>query len=117
MARPLTNEEVRDQFLKHVVNLVAYWGSSDLGDQTTDERLSGLAFSILSAIDGSAMSLPGFILAPNPHPTDAEFAASEGLEVFFPETPEVHTDIAGGLHEHYHAVKDGTVKVKMVRRF
>jgi hypothetical protein len=52
------------------------------------------------ALDGGAMALPGFIVAPNPHPSDKEYHISEGSD-YYPENHEldIKGDIAGGLHE------------------
>jgi hypothetical protein len=55
-------EEYRDEFLDHIRYMIFNW--SDLPDKTNVERLEGLAFTILSAIDGSTPSLPTYVLAP-----------------------------------------------------
>lgn len=119
MTREMTTDEVREQFLLHVCNMVRYWRDVDGGvePKTVEERLSGLAFSILSAIDGSAMALPGFILAPSPHDEDRQFAIDEKLDTYYPQSPEVSTDIAGSLHELFHRVYDGTIKVTQRKPF
>jgi hypothetical protein len=99
MSKEFTREEVRDKFLKHVRHLINYWDSTrNGGDQAN--RLSGLAFSILVAIDGCAGGLPKFILAPDPHPDDKEFHKNED-ENWFPENHAnvISADISGGLHE------------------
>lgn len=100
-SRELTEDEVRDQFLDHVRYLVEYW--SEVKDRTTKEKLDGLAFSILSAIDGCNSSLPSFILAPLPHEDDKEFRINNN-EDYFPENheSEVKCDIGGYLHEKYY---------------
>jgi len=108
MAKPreYTLEEVRHIFLSHVENCVSYWDKVTLdrapNDTRTDQRnrLEGLAFSIMSALDGCAMGVPGFIVAPSPHPSDKQFHIDEG-ENYFPynDSGEIKADIAGGLHE------------------
>jgi hypothetical protein len=69
----------RDLFLGHVRTMIAYWNDAhgSRGDQK--QRLEGLAFSIMVALDGGAGSLPsGYVVAPNHSPS---------------------VDIAGSLHE------------------
>lgn len=68
--------------------MTAYWrdlpevqllaGNPD-GD-VTEERLTGLLFLMLTAIDGSALSLPGFLLVPKVSPGDREAAIADGEE-------------------------------------
>ena len=98
-----TCDEVRDEFLSHVRSLCAYWENAD--ERTLREKLDGLAFSILSAIDGSAASLPAFILAPCPHEDDKEFLESQGKD-HYPENHKVEElikcDIGGSLHELFY---------------
>lgn len=67
----LTPHEARERLFAHLAHLVAYW--RDLPDvqllagnpngNPTHERLTGLMFSVLVALDGSA-TLPGFDLIP-----------------------------------------------------
>ena len=75
--RAYTAEEVRQQFIDHVRALSRYWATLP-GNKTPQERCDGLAFSILVAIDGGAMALPAFDLAPAPYPDDEEFHRSHG---------------------------------------
>lgn len=98
--REKTTEEIREEFLKHVRSLIKYWNSVEGKDspKTCLDRLEGLAFSIMVALDGGAMAVPGFIVAPSPHPDDKEYHISEGSN-YYPENPEVKGDIAGALHE------------------
>lgn len=92
-------DEVLEKFLRHVERLVEYWHGID-GD--CRRRMEGLAFSILTALDGGAADLPAFIVAPNPHPEDKAFLQEEGCD-WYPENHEVETqikaNISGGLHE------------------
>ena len=96
--REYTEDEVCDAFLAHVRDSIEYW--HDLPDKTCRERMRGLAFSILSALDGSAMDLPAFIVAPSPHPDDKAFH-QENDENWWPENhdKDIAADISGGLHE------------------
>jgi hypothetical protein len=101
-SREKTTEEIREEFLKHVRSLINYWDKVEGKDspKTQKDRLDGLAFSIMVALDGGAMALPGFIVAPCPHPSDKEYHISEGSD-YYPENHEldIKGDIAGSLHE------------------
>lgn len=104
--REWTQAEVEEQFLDHVAVMIAYWnseGNSNVpADSTSRHRLEGLTHSLLAAIDGCSMALPGFTLAPSPHPEDRAFHIAEG-ENYYPEGPEAACDISGGLHELLYA--------------
>ena len=54
-------EGLRKEFLDHIHSLVEYW--SEVDERDAKEKLEGLAFSILSSLDGCS-DLPPFILAP-----------------------------------------------------
>lgn len=99
--REMTMEEVREAFLGHVRVMVDYW--TNLPDQTVEQRVSGVAFSVLVALDGAAASLPGFIVAPLPHPEDREFLQGE-CENWWPENHDVtvRADISGELHDEFY---------------
>jgi hypothetical protein len=97
VSRQFTQEEIRSQFLSHVRHLVAYWAK--LPEKTARERCEGVAFSILSTIDGCSMELPAFVLVPAPHPDDREFSRKR-RENWYPDAPRVKLcDIAGALHD------------------
>ena len=105
--REYTEEEVREQFLDNIRAYVKYWDK--LPDMSTRERLEGLAFSILAAIDGATAELPAFILAPLPHEEDKEYLRNRGKN-WYPENRQagVKADIARGLHELFrNHQKDG----------
>ena len=98
-ARAYTVEEVKKQFLDHAHAMVEYWNNLDEGNQR--DRLDGLAFSIMSMLDGCAITIPGFAVVPQPHSTDKKFHQERG-ENWYPETKELKHDIAGTLHEEWH---------------
>jgi hypothetical protein len=102
--RAWTTEETRSRFLAHVWHLVRYWGGHDgsnvEADRPKDRCLEGLAFSLLAAIDGSAMALPGFTLMPAPDESDEEYLKENGAN-WYPDD----IDIAGGLHELFYPHK------------
>lgn len=99
MSHQYTEDEVREMFIHHVRDLIRYWAHPERA-QSIPDRLSGLAFSILSTLDGSSCELPGFIVAPCPHPDDKAYHQNEGTD-WFPENDDskIECDIAGCLHE------------------
>lgn len=105
--RAWTEEEIRSRFLAHVWHLIRYWGGHDGSnveeDRPKDECLEGLAFSLLAAIDGSAMALPGFTLMPAPDESDEEYMKENGAN-WYPDD----VDIAGGLHSFLYGCKPET---------
>lgn len=105
MSRELTEIEVRTKFLQHIKDMVRYWEFQS--DKTPLEKLDGLAFSILAALDGSSAALPSFIVAPLPHEDDKQFHIDKGTN-YYPENHqiknEIKSDIAGYLHELWHKV-------------
>lgn len=101
-SRQMTNEEVREAFLDQVRMMIGYWEHEDRVPSVHD-KLWGLAHSILVILDGGSGNLPGFIVAPNPHPSDRPFNESKG-ENWWPENHEedIQCDIGGSLHELLH---------------
>jgi len=99
--REYTMEEVREIFLNHVNNMVHFWNDQDEGNQL--DRLNGLAFSILVALDGGSSGCPGFIVAPHPHPDDKEYCEKKTGENWYPQnnSAQVKCDISGCLHETF----------------
>lgn len=99
--REWTEDEIRERLLRHVWDMVEYW--ADRPGKPIEERLSGLAFSILAALDGCAMAIPAFIVAPCPHESDKDFNRSNG-DNWYPENhkAKVKADIGGSLHELFH---------------
>lgn len=87
--------ECRQAFYQHLALMIDYW--SDLPAERLSipgspprseahERLEGLTFSILVAIDGGAMTLPRFKMIPDPHPEDtngwpADVDVADGVEL------------------------------------
>ena len=104
MIREFMMEEVREQFLETVRSYISYWNT--LPNKTIQERLEGLAFSILVILDGDTSSLPNFIVAPNPHPDDKKYFQNN-KENWFPENciPAINCNISGCLHEIFYKVK------------
>ena len=95
-ARELTTDEMKTHFLNYIHDLVDYWEHEDRAT-TTKDKLEGLAFSILSTIDGDSAELPAYALIPLGNPDDIEYCKSMGQD-YYPEETE---DIAGALHDNF----------------
>ncbi len=103
MSREYTPEEVRNALLDHVWSMIDYW-RHQANATTEQERMEGLAFSILTMLDGESSELPKFIVAPDPHPDDRPFLIAQG-EDYFPENShlKVASDLGGSLHDNFHS--------------
>lgn len=69
--RALTEEEVRNKFLRNAKAIAHYWANTPDGGDTT-ERIEGAIFSLLNMIDGGSQ-LPAFDLVVRPHPDDKAY--------------------------------------------
>jgi hypothetical protein len=102
--RQYTVDEVRESFLRYVWTIIEYWEKENLeptGGATSSVRgkLEGVAFSIMSALDGSPIGLPAFAVLPAPHPDDQEYCRTHGHN-WFPSGGDI-----GPLHEHFFKYK------------
>jgi hypothetical protein len=99
-----TREETRQLFLEKIWTLVDYWDKEDR-PKTKREALQGLAFSILSTLDGSGVGLPPFAVVPLPCSEDKAYHKENGEPWFpLPQKNGPKNDIGGCLHEHYYDV-------------
>jgi hypothetical protein len=97
----LAADEVREKLLSHIWGMIDYWDKESRAE-TTRAKMEGLAFSILTALDGGSCALPGFVVAPSPHESDIDFHKEHG-ENWYPPFEEDHVcDIGGSLHDHFH---------------
>lgn len=97
--RAYTKEEVRDMFLDEIICSAEYW-EKDKGTPSIKDKLQGLAFSILSMLDGESGSLPGFAVMAESSEEDIEYAKEQQVKYF----PLESEDIAGNLHERFLAL-------------
>lgn len=103
--RELTAEECTKALLDHFEHIAKYWAKQA---GSVEDRMYGLVFSILTALDGDSMGLPKWLVVPDPHPSDREFHREEG-ENWWPENH--HVVVKGGskdpLHELWSARDKG----------
>lgn len=97
--RPYTEDELREMLLDHVRNVVIYWTNVSERDPTRGpisirRRCEGVAFSILSMLDGCATDIPGFDLVAQPHEDDKDYYRGMGENWVEPGTT-----ISTALHE------------------
>ena len=99
--RAYTEEEVRDMLLEQIRVVARYWANLPDVDRVTGraltihDRCDGVAFSILSILDGSS-TLPAFDLTVCPHKEDKQYYIENGENWF------KKTTISDMLHEHYY---------------
>ena len=100
-----SREEVREILLKKIKECIWYW---EKRDTSTKNKLSGLAFSILTVLDGDTLELPKFIVAPDPQPEDKDYCIRR-YKNWFPENEnDINCDLGGSLHEFFH---ETTIKI------
>jgi hypothetical protein len=97
--RAYTCREIADQLVSKFASIAEYWSKHPSGG-TIDERCHGVAFSILAALDGTGMDLPGFDLIPTPHEGDKDWYINRGENYYDPETR-----VSYSLHDFYHGIK------------
>lgn len=100
--RQYTAEEVRDMLISAIWENIEYW-EHESRQSTVRDKLEGLAFSILSMLDGS-QHLPGFVLITETHPSDKDYFKSQGKN-WFPEndTSSLNEPLAFMLHEDFYS--------------
>jgi len=88
-----SKEEVRDEFLANIKNISFYWANQK---NTTDkEKCEGVAFSILTLIDGCS-NMPSIDLMLQPHEKDKEYCISND-ENYYKSGMVINDDVY--LHE------------------
>jgi hypothetical protein len=94
--RAYTREEVTEQILEGVVRNVRYWQKQP-SCGTMEDRVEGVAFSILSMLDGSTMDIPAFNLSPDTEEDHINYCIEEGQNYYDPDTV-----VSTSLHELFH---------------
>ena len=82
MSRAYTEVEAREMLLKHIAALARYWAAQP--GKTPLEKCNGLAFSILSTLDGDSIGWPVTDLILCPQDEDKADAIADGLNWFQP---------------------------------
>jgi hypothetical protein len=77
MCRQYTEEECRKMLIRHLQALRDWWLNESRAP-TAEEKIDGVIGSFLAMIDGESGLMPSFVLAPNPHPDDADFSKKNG---------------------------------------
>jgi hypothetical protein len=110
MSREKVSDEIAAELIENIRELISFWESTE---NSSLEKLNGLAFSILVALDGCSDNIPSFIIAPSPHPEDKQYNIERGNN-YYPENHEledyVNGDIGGSLHELFIRVREKDIK-------
>ena len=99
MSHAITKSEAKALFLQHLRDVAQYWDSQKM---TSTEKLDGLAFSVLTLLDGSTMVLPAMDLVLRPHPEDKEYRQTRD-ENWFENGMAINDDAM--LHEEWYGIK------------
>ena len=97
MARAFTKEEVQEKFLEHVRGLVKYWEKTK--GRNSEEKLKGLAFSMLVLFDGASVGFPAIDLAVKPHSDDKAYHIKKE-ENYFERGMVFNADVS--LHDDFY---------------
>lgn len=95
-----TNAEIKAKYLRHIAHMCRYWEHESRAP-TNREKLEGLAFSILSMLDGCTI-LPGVTMIARGTEEDMEFHQENGSRwypVVGEELMDTPHDFGGALHE------------------
>lgn len=90
--RAYTSDELRDKFLHEVRTIAAYWAGLPDHDRATGkamtvrDRCDGVAFSILSVLDGATLDIPGVDLVFQSAEEDKEYYIQNGENWIEPGT-------------------------------
>jgi hypothetical protein len=103
MSKPISKEKAREEFLDHVRHLAHYWSRIERDPLRMCE---GVAFSILTAIDGSS-ALPTYDLVVRPHPDDKTFHENKG-EDYYVDGMVINDDVH--LHDMFYPACNCSLK-------
>jgi hypothetical protein len=70
-------EDLRDEFLRCIRSYCKYWAEEKRTPEV-EKKLEGLAFSILTLIDGHTDAMTAMDIVMRPHPSDKAFHVSQG---------------------------------------
>ena len=95
-----TVEQTREDFLGTVHRIADYWASCS--NRTPQQYCDGVAFSILTLLDGCHAGFPATNISVQPHEEDEDFCKSIGDDWY--ETGMVFNDCY--LHDLYYSQAD-----------
>lgn len=101
--REYTREEVVRQLVESFAKDAHYWSTVKLekGRDNVAYRCDGVAFSILSMLDGCDIGMPGFLLSVNSDEEDAEWRIKRGINYY---NPDEFVNSREMMHDLYHDV-------------
>jgi hypothetical protein len=100
--RAYTEDEIVGLLIGNIRATVRYWATLPDTDKATgrlltvEGRCEGVAFSILSLLDGASLNMPAFDLIARPHPDDRQTHEAEGENWFEPGSV-----VSVSLHDHF----------------
>lgn len=112
---PYTNDEVADQFVKHLIGIKQHCASTMVNKvnmldiplvekqylvENVDNVLGVMCHSFLTMIDGGVIGLPSFNLTARADVSDKEYLTANG-EKYWDDTTAFNDNIS--LHELYHS--------------
>jgi hypothetical protein len=102
MSRPKTAVEIRTEFLTHLWFMIRYWSSEVSAECSTEDRIAGAVHSVLAALDGVAVGVPGTTISIK-GATPAEIAEAKAEDrKWYPDVDDLH---AGSmLHDEFYSV-------------
>jgi hypothetical protein len=78
MSKPISKEQLREQFLNSVRMYAREWASYK--NKTPQQRCDGLAFTLMALLDGTDVDLPAFDLVARPHPDNEAYHKAHGQD-------------------------------------
>ncbi len=94
----LAAAKVREEFLDHIRGIAKYWANESRA-QTPQEKCDGVAFSILTMLDGCAGMMPAFDVSVSLSEEDRKYYQKE-KENWYENGMVINNDVH--LHELYY---------------
>lgn len=97
MSKAITSEELQQRLLYHFRSLAKYWAKQH--PDSAEDACNGMAFSVLTFLDGCTGDMPSVELIARPHPDDKQYHIDNG-EDWIEDGTVINT--GGYLHELYY---------------
>jgi hypothetical protein len=108
--REFTEDECRERFLRRIWDLIDYY-LRETRRAEVEQKLEGLAFSILSILDGASIQMPGFAVVPKGCSDDSVYHRVHGEDWWPYNRPEamgaIKCDLSGSLHDLFYKFRPG----------